>query len=235
MKLGIMQPYFFPYIGYFQLINAVDEFIIYDNIQYTKKGWTNRNRILVNGKPAYITLPLKSDSDYLHICDRHLSDSWKHERVHLLNQIKNAYCKAPFFPEIYTLIEKCIMFPDGNLFMFIYNSLVQIKQYLEIVTSINVSSSIEIDHNLKAADKVIALCKARNANVYINPFGAFQTGYYTKEIFKKEGIDIYFSHVDLIRYKQFEYDFVPNLSIIDIIMFNSKDKVQQLLNCYTLV
>ena len=70
MKLAIMQPYLFPYIGYFQLMNAADEFVVYDNIKYTKKGWINRNRILVNGSDAYINFPLKKDSDYLDVKDR---------------------------------------------------------------------------------------------------------------------------------------------------------------------
>ena len=87
MKVGIMQPYFFPYIGYFQLMNAVDEFVVYDNIEFTKKGWINRNRILVNGKDAFITISLKKDSDYLDVRDRYLADSWSSDRVKMLNRM----------------------------------------------------------------------------------------------------------------------------------------------------
>ena len=89
MKLAIMQPYFFPYIGYFQLIKSVDEFVIYDNIQYTKKGWINRNRILVNGTDYLISLPLKKDSDYLNVVDRQLAESWEKDRTKLLTLITN--------------------------------------------------------------------------------------------------------------------------------------------------
>ena len=85
MKLAIMQPYIFPYIGYFQLINAVDKFVIYDNIQFTKKGWINRNMILVNGKDEYITLPLKKDSDFLNVDERVLSDTFKQEKKKIIN------------------------------------------------------------------------------------------------------------------------------------------------------
>ena len=91
MRIAIMQPYLFPYIGYFQLMNAVDEFVIYDNIEFTKKGWINRNRILVNGRDSFITVPLKKDSDYLDVRDRYLADSWPSERVTILYRIKQSY------------------------------------------------------------------------------------------------------------------------------------------------
>ena len=107
-KIAIMQPYFFPYIGYFQLINSVDEFIIYDNIQYTKKGWINRNRILVNGKDQLITLSLKKDSDYLDVVNRELSESWDKDKNKILNIIKFSYNKAPYFQKTFELISQCL-------------------------------------------------------------------------------------------------------------------------------
>ena len=107
-KVAIMQPYFLPYMGYFHLLNSVDEFVIYDNIQYTKKGWINRNRILVNGKDKLISLPLKKDSDYLNVIDRKLSDNWNVEKVKLLNLIKSSYKKSPQYSIIFPIIEKCI-------------------------------------------------------------------------------------------------------------------------------
>ena len=105
-----MQPYFFPYIGYFQLMNAVDEFVVYDNIEFTKKGWINRNRILVNGKDFYITLPIKHDSDYLYIIDRLLADTWPIERKKMLNRIIESYRKAPNFNVVFSVIEKVLLF-----------------------------------------------------------------------------------------------------------------------------
>src|ERR1700749_4655397 len=113
-----MQPYLFPYIGYYQLINAVDEFVVYDNIEFTKKGWINRNRILVNGGDAYITLPLKKDSDYLHVCQRYLADTWPAERKKMLNRITESYRKSPFFELAFPVLEQCVMFDDHNLFNF---------------------------------------------------------------------------------------------------------------------
>ncbi len=95
MKLAIMQPYFFPYIGYFQLINTVDEFVVYDNIEFTKKGWINRNRILVNGKDEYITLPIKKDSDFLHVKDRFLAETWSKDSAKMKTGSLNPTVRHP--------------------------------------------------------------------------------------------------------------------------------------------
>ena len=144
MKLAIMQPYFFPYIGYFQLMNAVDEFVVYDNIEFTKKGWINRNRILVNGNDEYISLTLKKDSDYLNIKDRVLADVWEKDRNKLINRISDSYRNALFFKEAFPIIENCILYSDKNLFNFIFYSLLQIKNYLSINTKLTISSKDKV-------------------------------------------------------------------------------------------
>jgi hypothetical protein len=135
-KVAIMQPYFFPYIGYFQLINAVDIFVVYDNIQFSKKGWFHRNRILVNGKDDFFTLPLKKDSDFLNVNQRSLSETWEHEKVKILRKIKENYRKAPHFTETMPLIEEIFGFANTNLFHFIYDSIVKICKILEIKTKL---------------------------------------------------------------------------------------------------
>ena len=122
-----MQPYFLPYIGYFQLMSAVDEYIIYDNIEYSKKGWINRNRILVNGSDSFITIPLKKDSDYLNNKDRQLADSWSIERKKVMSKIVESYRKAPFFKSVTEVIERSLLCEDQNLFNFIHNSLSVVK------------------------------------------------------------------------------------------------------------
>lgn len=228
MKLAIMQPYFFPYIGYFQLLNHVDEFIIYDNIQYTKKGWINRNRILVNGKDEYITLPLKKDSDFLNVNERNLSDSWTSDRLKLMNKLRESYRKAPFFEEVFPLLEKIILFSETNLFLFICNSIHQMNEFLGIKTPVLTSSAIQIDHALKSERKVIELCLARKANVYVNPIGGLEL--YNKDVFKNRGIDLKFLKTNNFEYKQFDNKFLPFLSIIDVIMFNSKESVNYHIN-----
>src|SRR5450755_4427632 len=121
MRLAIMQPYFMPYIGYFQLINSVDEFVVYDNIEFTKKGWINRNRILVNGKDDYITVPLKKGSDYLNINDRYLAEIWSSEKNKVLNKIRNSYQKSTNFDIVFTMIEEIILYENNNLFGYILN------------------------------------------------------------------------------------------------------------------
>jgi hypothetical protein len=232
MKLGIMQPYFFPYIGYFQLMNAVDEFIIYDNIEFTKKGWINRNRILVNGNDSFISIPIKKDSDYLDIRNRSLAEIWSLEKKKILNRIIASYKKAPIFESVYPIIEKCFFFEEDNLFKFIYNSLTILKEYLEIKTPFLISSTISIDHALKADKKVVAICKARKADLYLNPIGGIEL--YRRDDFKDEGIDLYFLKSDEVRYKQFNNEFVPWLSMIDVMMFNSKEEIMKMLAQYSL-
>lgn len=228
-----MQPYFFPYIGYFQLINSVDKFIIYDNIQYTKKGWINRNRILVNGKDQLITLPIKKDSDYLNVVQRKLSESWVNDKNKILNLIKSSYNKSPYFEKIFSLVSECINNPETNLFKFIYDSILLIKEFLGIKTEIVISSLIEVDHSLKSQEKVLSLCKNQNAKIYINSIGGVEL--YDKKVFEENGIELNFIKTNPIKYKQFGDQFVPWLSIIDILMFNNKDEINKYLNEYTLI
>lgn len=232
-KIAIMQPYFFPYIGYFQLINSVDEFIIYDNIKYTKKGWINRNRILSNGKDSLITLPIKKDSDFLDVVDRELPKDWGKERTKVINQIVNSYKKSPHFDSAFGIIEKSILCTNTNLFEFIHYGLLQINDYIGIKTKIIKSSDVLIDHSLKSKDKVIEICKNRNASVYVNPIGG--TGLYQKEEFKDNNIDLYFIKSNPILYSQFTDNFIPWLSIIDVMMFNSKDEIQNHLKNFSLI
>lgn len=227
MRIAIMQPYFMPYIGYFQLMDLVDEFVVYDNAKYTKRGWFNRNRILVNGSDAQITLPLRKDSDHLHVKDRYLADSWESERKTILNRIHGAYGKAPHFDESYGVVERVVGHDDRNLFNFLHNSLLVTKDYLGITTPLVVSSTIQADHELKAEDRVVSICAARCAKSYINPIGGLEL--YCKERFENDGIGLSFIKTDDVRYRQFGQEFVPSLSIIDVMMFNSKENIREML------
>lgn len=223
MRLAIYQPYFLPYIGYFQLIAAADEFIIYDNIKYTKKGWINRNRLLRNGEAVTFTLPLRADSDHFDIRQRALASDFS--AYTLINQIKGAYGKAPSFDEVMPLIAEILNYPNRNLFGFLLNSLLRICGYLNIRTPILVSSTIPIDHRLKSESKVLALCEARGADVYINAIGG--TELYSRDNFSARQVDLKFLRALPITYKQFGDDFVPWLSILDVMMFNSKETIQK--------
>ena len=220
-----MQPYFLPYIGYFQLIAAVDLFVIYDNIQYTKKGWINRNRFLENGRDAVFTLPLRGASDSLDIRDRTISEEF--DRIGLLNRIRQGYRRAPFFEPAFAFFERVVLHSERNLFGFLQHSLLETCGVLGIGTKIVVSSELTIDHTLRGENKVIAICRHVGASVYINPSGGVDL--YSRETFAEHGIDLKFLRPVEIRYRQLGDDFVPWLSILDVMMFNSVDEIRGLL------
>lgn len=222
MRLAIMQPYFLPYIGYFQLMAAVDQFIVYDNIKYTKKGWINRNRMLLNGSDAMFSLPLKKDSDTLDVVQRELAAEF--DRTKLLNQFKGAYGRAPYFAQTFPLLERIVRYEDANLFRYIHHSLTRLCEHLDIKTEIRISSEVAIDHDLKSQDKVLALCQAVGADTYINSIGGMEL--YAKDDFRANGIELNFIKSKPFEYPQFGAPFVPWLSIIDVLMFNPMDAVR---------
>ncbi len=222
MRLAIMQPYFFPYIGYFQLIGTVDLFILYDNIKYTKKGWINRNRMLQNGKDVIFSLPLKRDSDYLDVSERELAADFNRDK--LLNQFIGAYQRAPYFDQTFPLVEQIVRHEEKNLFRFLHHSIVNTCEHLGITTEIKMSSDIAIDNLLKTQEKVLALCKAAGASTYVNAIGGVKL--YSKEMFQEKGIDLKFVQSKPFEYPQFGNEFVPWLSIIDVMMFNPLDMIQ---------
>lgn len=227
-----MQPYFLPYIGYFQLIAAVDRFIIYDNIKYTKKGWINRNRMLLNGSDVTFSVPLKKGSDSSNVVQRQLAADFS--RAKLLNQFKAAYYRAPYFSQIYPLLEQIVRYEDSNLFRYIHYSVLKICDYLDITTEITVSSDVAIDHELRGQAKVLALCKACQADIYINSIGG--TEIYAKDDFLAAGIDLRFIKPRPFEYEQFGAPFVPWLSILDVMMFNAPQQMDHILRaCYELV
>ena len=222
MRLGIMQPYFLPYIGYFQLISAVDLFILYDNIKYTKKGWINRNRMLLNDKDALFSLPLKKDSDYLDVINRELASSF--DRTKLLGQFIGAYSRAPYFAQTYPLLERIVNFENTNLFRYNHNSIVILCQHLGIDTEIRFSSDTAIDHSLKSQEKVLSICQAYDADTYINAIGGSEL--YDRKDFNYRGINLKFLKSKPYDYPQFGSSFVPWLSIIDLLMFNSQASIR---------
>ena len=228
-----MQPYLFPYIGYWQLINAVDTFVVYDNIQFSKKGWFHRNNILLNGEKSFFTIPLKKDSDYLDVKDRFIADNSEKQIKKIVIQIQNAYKKSPFFDDVFPVIQMIFSQNEKNLFNYIYVSIINILKYLDINTDIIISSNINIDHALKSQKKVIAINKFMHADIYINSIGG--TELYNKKEFEKENIKLLFIKSQIPEYKQFNNNFIPNLSIIDIMMFNSRKEIKKMLCRYELV
>ena len=230
-KIAIMQPYFLPYIGYFQLINSVDEFVIYDNIKYTKKGWINRNRILMNGKDKVFSIPLSKASDTLDIIERDISPQFDKQK--LLAQLRGSYLKAPYFNDVWPIIESIILIEDKNLFRYVKNSLILVCNYLDINTEIVVSSDVKADHSLQSQDRVISICNSMSAKTYINPIGGIEL--YRKEDFKKSNLELKFIKTMNFEYSQFDNLFVPGLSILDVIMFNSKNELKKIISSFELI
>jgi WbqC-like protein family len=231
VTIGIMQPYFLPYIGYWQLLAAVDRFVVYDNIKYTKKGWINRNQFLRNDAAAFFTLPLKKGPDSLHIAQRMIADDF--DPAALLNPIASSYRKAPFFDSAFPLIESIVTAAPRNLFEFLLNSLLATAAFLDIRTPVVVSSAVPVDHSLKSEHRVLAVCRALGATRYVNAIGGREL--YSAQTFKRDGIELKFIQSRPIAYQQFDGRFVPSLSIVDVLMFNSKDAVRAMLGAYDLV
>jgi hypothetical protein len=233
MRIGIMQPYFLSYLGYFQLIKACDKFVVYDNIKFTKNGWIRRNRMLLNNKDSMFSIPLKSDSDFLNIDQRFIGDNFEKEKVKILGQIKTSYNRAPFLNDVYPLIEDIFNYNETNLFNFILNSIIRVNAYLSIETPIIISSKIDMDHNLKGELRVIEIVKRLKGNAYINPIGGIEL--YKKEDFKANDIDLFYHKMKPIIYTQYDNDFIPSLSILDVMMFNDKPKIKYFLTEFDLI
>ena len=230
-KVAIMQPYFFPYIGYWQALNAVDEYVLYDDVTYIKGGWINRNNILINKQASLITLPLEGASSFKKINEISVTSNAK-VKEKLCKSISMAYAKAPYFNDVYPLVEKSIM-KDGIISQIIYETVLDICDYIGIKTKILLSSNINKNNELKAEEKVIDIVKNLGGTTYINAIGGQEL--YDKDIFAKSNIELKFIKTLPYEYKQFNNEFVPNLSIIDILMFNSKEEVKELLNKYELI
>ena len=233
MKVAIMQPYFIPYIGYFQLINEADKFVILDDVQYINRGWINRNRILMNNKDLMLTLPIKKSARNLNINQKFLVSDFKNETLKLMKSFYYAYHKAPYYNEIEKELYDIFSYNNLNVSEFISYSLKVICKYLDIETLIYTSSKINKNESLKKQDKIIDINKIMNSTNYINPIGGTQL--YSKAIFEENNIVLNFIKTENIIYKQYDNKFIPDLSIIDVIMFNSKEKVKELLTEYKIV
>ncbi len=226
-----MQPYFFPYIGYWQLMNGVDKYVIYDDVNFIRRGWINRNRILMNGEPMLINLIMSGASSSKLINEVKVEKDEKHKHK-LLKTIERCYKKAPNYEDTYHLIEDIISNDEEDLSLYLEYLMKKIAQYLEIKTEFILSSHIAKDNSLKGEDKIIEICKILNASEYFNAIGGVDL--YSREVFNLNEIKLNFLQTELVEYNQFGNKFVPNLSIIDVMMFNSKDSVKQMLNCYSL-
>lgn len=229
MKLGIMQPYFMPYLGYWQLMAAVDTYVVYDDVNYIKGGWVARNNILLNGQKHMFTITLNGASPNKLFNEITIKDDFKK----FSRLIESAYRKAPYYNDVVTLLEKIYKYEDKSLGAFMLNSFQVILDYLGLKTKLILSSSLNKDNNLRGKDKVKSICRLLDADTYYNAIGGQEL--YEKEEFKHSGIELLFLRSELSQYSQFNNDFVPGLSMIDILMFNSPKEINNMLNEYQLV
>lgn len=232
MKLGIMQPYFMPYIGYWQLMNLVDQYVIYDDVNFIKGGWINRNRILVNGAPKYFNVPMLGSSSNVLINEVRVDHNAAVIRKSL-RSIEGAYKKAPYFDIVNPMLEEILWCGEDNIAKYIEHSFRVICKYLDIRTELIVSSDLDKDTTLKGQDKVIAICRLLGATEYYNAIGGREL--YSYDAFREHGLQLKFVETKNIVYQQFDNTFQPNLSIIDVMMFNSRDKIREYLEAYTLI
>lgn len=229
MKIGIMQPYFMPYIGYWQLMAAVDTYVVYDDVNYIKGGWVARNNILLNGQKHMFTITLNGASPNKLFNEISIKDDFKK----FSRLIESAYRKAPYYEEVCALMDKIYSYEDKSLGAFLMHSFQVVLDYMDINTKLVLSSTIAKDNSLRGKDKVKHICHLLGADTYYNAIGGQEL--YDKNDFKADGVDLYFVQTNLTPYAQLGNEFVPGLSMIDVLMFNSPTEVKQLLTNYKLV
>lgn len=236
MRIGIMQPYFMPYIGYFSLIKHSDEFILFDTVQFIRHGWIERNRILKqNGEWQYIQVPLiKKDGRDTIIKDIAINNNeqWKSR---MLSQLQHYKKKAPFYYKVIALLQDIFKEDYTDIVTLNLKSLQKMCEYLEIRTPIKVYSQMGlIIDPVNAPDEwALNICKSMNASVYINPIGGVE--FFNRDKYVKAGIQLWFQQMEISPYVQITSKFEPALSIIDVMMFNSVDQINEMLDKYTLV
>jgi len=233
MNVAVMQPYIFPYIAYYQLIYAADVFVILDDVNFITRGWINRNNMLLGSKAHLFSIPLEKPSQNKLIYDTKLSFLVK-DREKFLKKIQLSYKKAPYFADLYPIIEEIILYEESDLTNYLHHSLEKICEYLEIDTKIVRSSKVDKDNSLQGQDRIMDICKTLGTSVYINLPGGKDL--YNSQDFSAKNIELNFieTEFDKVAYKQYSQEFVNNLSFIDALMFNSKDEARDLLNRYNL-
>lgn len=226
MKLAIMQPYLLPYIGYFQLMAAVDKFVVYDDVNFIKGGWINRNRILLGGREHLFTIPLQGASPNRLINEIQLvADSgW---RLKLIRTIEQAYYLAPYFQQVFPLLREIISFPERNLAKYLLHALSKITTHLDITAELVPTSSVYNNAKLKGQDRILDICRKVGATVYINPHGGREL--YDAGSFREKNVTLRFLESQEIGYDQLSPEFHPSLSIVDVLMCNSQLETREYL------
>ena len=233
--LSIMQPYIFPYIGYFHLIESTDRIVFYDDVSYIKQGWINRNRILSNGKPLTFTVPLSKASSFELINNTFINKGqyaiWK---IKFLKTLRQSYSRAPFFEPVFILISSILDTDYQTISELAIGSIVSVYKFLDreiryTTSSLCSPSTVEMDK----ADRIIRITKDMGYRAYVNPIGGLEL--YDKSYFQNKGVQLGFVQSREIAYRQFGEEFIPWLSVIDLLMFNSKTSIKEILSAYEIV
>jgi hypothetical protein len=232
-SVAIIQPYVFPYIGYFQLLYSVEKVVFYDDVNFIKRGWINRNKILMHQSDFMFTIPLQKASQNKLINEVELADS-KLFIQKFRQQLQSAYQKAPFYSEVIEVIESVFDAEYQNIGDLAIASILSVCNYLDIELQwMKSSQEFHETFGQEKADRLISISKKIGADNYLNPIGGKQL--YEKEYFKNQEIELGFIQTGNVSYKQFKNEFVPYLSIIDVLMFNDVDRVKNLLNKFDIV
>lgn len=225
MKVAIMQPYLFPYLGYYQLVNSVDKFVFYDDVNYIKGGYINRNNVLINGEPSRFTLSVLSASSNKKINELNFSN----ETRKILQTIQQSYSKAPFFKQVYPLVEAVLCAEERNVSLLCSQSIKAVFNYLGINKEYYLSSKMKFDRSRIPAEKLIDIAKSLGCDHYVNPIGGVEL--YDKDLFKNKNITLSFINMHDVSYVQGVTNsaFVPNLSMIDVLMWNDVAQIKNML------
>ena len=233
MKIAIMQPYFLPYLGYFQLIASVDKFVVYDDVSYIKSGWINRNNIKIQGKAGLITVPLQNGRSGVPIRKVLIAGKREFWAKKMLRTVAESYAKAPYFNQVYPMFEGWMNQQVEGISELNFTIISSICEYIGLGVEISPTSKIYENSNLTSVNRILDICERERANHYINAIGGREL--YSQDIFKERGITLNFLKPTLSSYSQGKGEFVPGLSILDVLMYNSTDSIQCLLEGFSLV
>lgn len=230
MTLSANQPYFLPYFPYWQLIAAADAFLVSDDYAYMKGSWIPRNRILVNGRIQYFRIEVEQKSCHRLIKDCRVATKDPSEKLHTLEM---AYHKAPFFQDGYALAERILLCPETGLADYLAHSIREVCEYMGIATPLLKSSGLPGNSLLRKEERIYDFCHRLGADRYINAIGGREL--YDKEAFRRQGIKLCFISSETAPYRQFDTPFVPGLSVIDAIMFISREALHERLGQFRLI
>jgi hypothetical protein len=230
MRVGIMQPYFFPYLGHFALIASSDEWFVFDVTQYTPKSWMNRNRVLhPSGGWMYITVPLAETSRSLLVRDARVHDrGLAHSSA--MGKLSHYARKAPFFATVTDLVDRVFTeAADDSLVQLNVAALREVCGYLELEFKYSICSERDLDlpHIEGPGDWAPAIAEALGADAYINPIGGRQL--FDPAAFRRRDIELSFLEMPPFVYDTHPYHFEPQLSIVDVLMWNSPEAVRRAL------